>query len=281
MTDNKESLLDIIREHLTTEKLQLWVFPRIAMEIQELLNKPDYSVDHVAKLILKDQVLSSQILRIANSAFFAGLKKVSTIREAVIRLGTRQLLNCVVMVTQKNYYRAGNEVIAGYMQSLWRHALGCALGTRWFLEKTDYRDLSQEGFLAGLFHDIGKLFLLNILEKIHGAGRMDIDVSNAFILEILDGMHPDCGHRLLKQWNLPDPYCNIARDHHNEDFDANDMLLVVVRLVNQGCRKMGLGINNDPSLVLAGLPEAHALGVKEVLLAELEIMLEDTISLNF
>ncbi len=280
MTDNKESLLDIIKEHLTAEKLQLWVFPRIAMEIQELLNKPDYSVDHVAKLILKDQVLSSQILRIANSAFFAGLKKVSTIREAVMRLGTRQLLNCVVMVTQKNFYRAGNEVIAAHMQNLWRHALGCALGTRWFLEKTGYRDLSQEGFLAGLFHDIGKLFLLNIVDKIHGTGRVDIDMSNAFILEILEGMHPDCGHKLLKQWNLPDAYCSIARDHHKEDFDANDMLLVVVRLVNQGCRKMGLGISNDPSLVLAGLPEAHALGVKEVVLAELEIMLEDTSSLN-
>jgi HD-like signal output (HDOD) protein len=281
MTDNKQSLLDIIKEHLAAEKLQLWVFPRVALELQELLNQPDYSVDHVAKLILKDQVLSSQILRIANSAFFAGLKKVSTIREAIIRLGTRQLLNCVVMVTQRNFYRAGNEVIAGYMQSLWQHALGCALGTRWFLEKTGYRDLSQEGFLAGLFHDIGKLFLLNILEKIHNAGRVDIDVSKPLILEILDGMHPDCGYNLLKQWNIPDAYCDIARDHHKQEFDTNDILLVVVRLVNQGCCKMGLGMNHDPSVVLAGLPEAHALGVKEVLLAELEIMLEDTMSLNF
>jgi hypothetical protein len=46
------------------------------------------------------------------------------------------------------------------------------------------------------------------------------------------------------------------------------------------CQKVGIGLYHDPSIVLATTSEAQALGAKEVVLAELEIMLEDATTLG-
>ena len=66
------------------------------------------------------------------------------------------------------------------------------------------------------------------------------------------------------------------RDHHKEKFNQKDMLLILVRLANQTCLKLGIGMVEDPALVLAATSEAELLHISEVDLAQLEIMLEDS-----
>jgi HD-like signal output (HDOD) protein len=101
------------------------------------------------------------------------------------------------------------------------------------------------------------------------------------MFEVLESpLHTEQGYRLMTQWNLPQPYCVIARDHHNTHWDSNNNLLVIVRLVDQACRKIGLGINPDSTIIPAMTPEAHSLGLTEIQLAELEIALEDTCQLQ-
>ena len=69
----------------------------------------------------------------------------------------------------------------------------------------------------------------------------------------------------------------MAKHHHDEEFDSSDTLLMAVRLVDQVCAKTGLSLNPDPALVMAALPEVHAMSVKEIVLAELEIVIEDAL----
>ena len=81
---------------------------------------------------------------------------------------------------------------------------------------------------------------------------------------------------LMHQWNLPEKYCLVARDHHLAAIDCNNLLLVLVRLSNQMCRKMGIGLKKDPSIVLTATPEAAQVQMSEVDLARLEVRLEDS-----
>jgi hypothetical protein len=60
----------------------------------------------------------------------------------------------------------------------------------------------------------------------------------------------------------------------------NDTLLIIVRLANKACNKLGIGLSKDPSIILAATPEASLLGLSEVFLAELEIILEDSMILQ-
>ena len=275
----EQSLIDIIHERVSSQTLQLPVFQHVALKLMNVLAKEDYSIAQVAPMIIEDQALSSQVLRMANSAFFGGFSKVTTIRDAIVRLGSRQVTNVVTVVTQSQQYCAKDKTMAAYMQTLWKHSLGCALGTKWFAEKTGYKELAQEGLLAGLLHDIGQLFLLKILEDVQDL-EPGLILSKPVILEVLQHMHVEQGVVLMQHWNIPELYGEIVRQHHDETYDTSNALLLMVRLVDMACKKAGIGLHHEPSIVLATTVEAQALGAKEVVLAELEIMLEEAMTLS-
>ena len=273
---SNKSFVEIVREESLSEGLQLPLFHPVALKLQNVLQKEDYKIEEIVNLIMRDQALASQILRLANSAFFSGLTKVATIQEAVLRLGAKQVANLAMIANQEENYTIEVPELRAFAQSLWKHAMGCALGGKWLAEKAGYRGIVQEAFLGGLLHDIGKLFIIKVLEKLMVTGKLKHDLSNQFMIEIMGSMHCQSGFSLMQKWNLPDSYCIIARDHHLDDYQGGDVLLSIVRLVDAACSKIGLGLIHDPTLVLAATTEAQKLGIKEITLAELEIMLEDT-----
>jgi len=96
--------------------------------------------------------------------------------------------------------------------------------------------------------------------------------------EILEAMHPAMGYRLMCSWELPEQYARVAQDHHSADLNEGDVLVVITRLLDIACQRLGIGQRGDPDIVLAATPEARALGLKDIALAELEIMPEDTLA---
>lgn len=273
------SLLEIVQQRLDSDSVRLPVLHPIAHDLQRLMSGDDYEIEQVTDIIAQDQALASQILRVANSAFFSGLRKVSTIHDAIVRLGAKYVSTMVMLVTQENNFQSKNGTIDAIMKTLWKHSLSCAAGTKWLAEKVGYPDLAAEALLSGLMHDIGKLFLLNVLEDLDSS-EINIRLPESVIAEVLDSLHAEQGYRLLKKWNLPEKYCVVARDHHLEDCDSRDPLLNMVRIVDAACRRIGVSLDSDPEIVLLALPEVLDLGVSEVVLAELEIMLEDSAELS-
>jgi putative nucleotidyltransferase with HDIG domain len=273
------SLLEMVGEYATSETTNLPVFPKVAQELYGKIADENSSINEIAAIIAKDQALAGQMLKLANSAFFAGLNKVRTIRESILRLGVNQVFNFMVASSQKDCYVSHDPIIAQYLRVLWQHALATAKGSQWLLRKTGYPELADEGFLAGLFHDIGKLLLLRVFETIRSENQ-DIALSESFILEILNSMHVEQGYALMNEWSIPQVYCDVVRNHHAEEVDAADSLLMAVRIVDNVCAKTGPSLKADPSIVIATLPEVDAMSVKEIILAELEVVIEDALEME-
>ncbi len=273
--EQKESFLDIVNSHLASENTQLPAFDTTVLGIQEELNNPNFDVRRIEKLIIKDQALTSDVLRMANSAFYRGLNKVETVRNAIVRIGAKEIANIALLATQKKNYQSKDPLIANLLSSLWRHAVCTAIGACWIAKEFDFQALANEAFFAGLLHDVGKLFIVSVIDDIKQSGEIAIDTSEALIHEVLHTLHPDQGYQLMQNWNLPETYAQVARDHHMESPDEKNYLLIIVRLANTACNKMGAGLRTDPDLVLAATDEATLLGVSEVDLARLEIKLED------
>ena len=274
------SLIEILNEQLESEQLQLPVFPNLATELQRMLASENANIDKISAKIAGDQVLASQLLRVANSAFFNGLNKVSRIRDSIMRLGSRQVTSLIFMITQQEQYNSKDKSLRPYLDLLWRHATSCAVGSKWLVERLGHGTLAEEAFIAGLLHDIGNLLLLKVLENINGSGEHNLELSKPVLSEVLDQMHTAQGALLLQRWNLPDIYCEVVAKHHQEDFNSNDTILATVRLVDLACHKLGIGLHEDPTVVLAATREGEALGVSELLAAELEIMIEDATALT-
>lgn len=270
------SLLDQALDFAAARQITLPVFSDVAVTVQKAAREEHYDVAQIERAIESDPALVAEVLRAANSAFFGGLAEVSSIRAAIVRLGLQRVANLVFLATEKSRYTAHQPALADIMRTLWQHASACAMAAEWIARKVRYPQLGETVFIGGLVHDIGKLFLLRVLDEMMLEHPNGDAVSGELVGEVLDRAHADVGHRLLVSWHLPEVYQTIVRDHHASDPDPANVPLQIVRLADRACNKSGVGLRPDPSLVLGALSEASILGLSDIALAELEILLEDT-----
>jgi len=273
------SLLDIINTELASDNLQLPVYSPVAARVQLLASRSETTASEMEEVLMLDQTLASQVLRVANSAFYAGLSPVETVRVAVLRLGLDQIVEIAVLCAQKGQFESQTPEIAAILRRLWKHSVCTALGARWLAARSGYRNRAGEAFMAGLFHDIGKLLILRVVDDVRRKGAWTRDLPESLLQELLREQHAEQGARLLSAWNLPQAYVAVARSHHDPEPPQGDPLALIVRLANQTCTKLGLNVYPDPGVVLAASPEAAELGIKDVTIAELEIALEDEASI--
>jgi HD-like signal output (HDOD) protein len=271
-----KSFIEIVDQHLASSDARLPVFNTTALRIQQEIAREEPNLRLIEKLIVSDQSLTAKVLSVSNSSFYKGLQQVATVRNAVVRLGINEVSNIVMLVTHENNFRSKDTFVHGIMRKLWRHSVGCAMGANWLAKQCGLHALAHEAFFAGLLHDVGMLFILTVIDDLKHANQSQAQPSNALLVEAMETLHTNHGHSLMSQWNLPQKYSQVARDHHQEEFDSNNLLLALVRLADKACCKMGIGMDEDPSMMLAATTEAAVLHISEVDLAKMEIMLEDS-----
>jgi len=272
------SLLDRIIQLIDSGGLNLPVYNPVALKLQEAIANKTEDVLEIEKIILSDQAIAAEVLRAANSPFFCGLSPVRTIRNAIVRLGTQQMRRLVILVSERAKYKALDADLHRLLGELWRHASTTALAAQWLSKRLRATGIEEICFIGGLLHDIGKLIILRAVDEIKKAEGEGFSIPQDDLKDVLQTAHCELGYRLLLGWRVPEIYCQIARDHHAEDL-SGDLPLAIVRLANEGSRKLGLGLDPDPSLILSATPEASLLKVSEILLAELEVMIEDHLSI--
>lgn len=270
------SLKDLIAQEITSENFQLPVFNNVALKLQESLSDEDVGIEKIEELILEDPALASQILKTANSAFYRGLGDIKTVKHAVLRLGSQQVVNIAMLVSQKQSYFTKDPLIRQQMDKLWQHSFASAIGCRWVFQK--FGGDPCVAFLSGLLHDIGKLGVLKVIEHIRSEKLMDQEITDKSITDILNGpTHTECGYILAKAWNLPEPFDLVIRDHHDTPKGEHKTLLLAVRLMNVVTEQMGMSVRDTGEACSYSSAEATALGLSEIQLAELEIHIEDTL----
>ncbi|MBW1710775.1 MAG: HDOD domain-containing protein, partial [Deltaproteobacteria bacterium] len=131
--------------------------PPIVTKISKMVESPTTSSADVAKIIAQDQVLSAQILRLANSPFFGMSRKISSVTQALVILGFDVIKG---LVLTSSVFEMMKQSIVG----LWEHSLGSAATARVIASRVGQPDV-EEVSVAGLLHDLGKVVLSVQLEN--------------------------------------------------------------------------------------------------------------------
>ncbi|MGD0584720.1 MAG: HDOD domain-containing protein [Oryzomonas sp.] len=270
-----------IRRLLSIQPIDLPVFHPIALKLIHLLSDYNFTIDELASTANDDQALAGQILNMANSSSYIGRVKVETIKDALIRMGAHHVSNLAMAASQAALHASKNSTVDAVMKELWFHSHGCAIGCRWVAMNTGYRALAEQCYLAGLLHDVGKLYLIKALERITNAGVAQAALERELMLEIFEELHVEQGNRLMEHWNMPSVYRIAVDKHSSVHFDPDDIVLVMVRLVNVVTRTCGLSFVTGPDHALMELPEVTLLGMGEQQLTELVRVLEESRSFSF
>lgn len=186
------------------------VLPTLAHKVIELTSDPEVTVARICAVVSKDQVIAARVLQLANSVYSSPLQTISTVADAIVRLGTGAVRNVVVTVCLTS--RMHDPAVYGSRgTALVDHALGAAYLARFVAERA--RVNIDEAFLYGLLHDIGKLV---ILKQAHEhARRSGVPVPSTYIeLAVLE-RHAAMGSVVLRRWRLPDSLDEPVRYHHD------------------------------------------------------------------
>ncbi|NWJ41693.1 MAG: HDOD domain-containing protein [Geothrix sp.] len=226
--------------------------PQVATRVIRISSDSDTSTEQLQNLIRTDQALTSQILKVANSAMFGRMREVTTLTQAILTLGFSTTRSVVLASSVKNLFTRGP--VGLQERILWEHALVTALTGSAFSRAMRF-PIAEEVFLAGLMHDIGKSVMILKFPESYGTllRRLQEEGGDGLSLE-LDTFgfdHAMVGEALLASWNLAEGIEAVARWHHDPLHAAmeHQRLVALVALGNQMAFDLQVGI---------GMPDALA-----------------------
>jgi HD-like signal output (HDOD) protein len=169
---------------------------------------PDVTPQALIKRISSEQQLAARVLQLANLAANAPMRAVTSIDEAVVRLGTRAVQRalmsaCMESWSQPNAYGAEGK-------ALMPHALGTAYIAALVAEAAETDP--DEAFAYGLLHDVGKLFLLKLRTDFRK--RTGTPPSQEEFEGTLSARHAEVGEMAMHRWGLPIALREPIRFHH-------------------------------------------------------------------
>jgi len=271
---NQQELTQLINARLESGSVELPVFDDIALRIDREVRENKLDADLMCEILEEDLALVAELLRMANSSFFSGMSPVGSLREAAVRLGVRQIASIVFSVSQKRLYSASGGCFKSRLTLLWKHTSAVSVGVRWVAANAGYRSLADDAFVAGLLHDIGKLWLLCIIEDV--ITKDSVEISDEVIDQTLQDLHCEQGAMLLDSWNLPESFQNIVLYQDNEVLDPHNPILCMVRLVNKVCIAEGLGeMGFCVEADIESLPEVSALSLSTTDIEELRSVIRE------
>lgn len=209
----KDSLKQLITQIKTLPAL-----PDLYLKVMGELKSPEASVQKVGELIAKDLAMSAKVLQLVNSAFFGMRRHIENTSQAVSLLGLDVIKSMVLMLKVFEQSGSGDKVAGLSMKWLWEHSFRVAQCSQLIMRNSNTdKKASDDAFMAGLFHDLGKLVLAASLSARMGkayasiaTGRDAMEAENAEF----GGTHAEVGAYLLGLWGFPDPLIEAALYHH-------------------------------------------------------------------
>jgi HD-like signal output (HDOD) protein len=213
------------------------MLPAMASHVVDLALDPDVSATRITNVVSKDPVLATRVIQLANSAFSAPAKEITSIGEAVVRMGTGPVRN-VVTAACLSSLSADPKIYGKHGRDHIDHSIGTAYLAWLLADRAD--EPPDEAFLYGLLHDIGKLVILKLARDCKHFGVLA--PSEEETAAILQEMHSSIGGYVLQQWNMPHRlYDPIVWHHDPSGARERQPAATVAYVANRFAHRYGFG----------------------------------------
>ncbi|MDR4507201.1 MAG: GGDEF domain-containing protein [Candidatus Brocadiaceae bacterium] len=225
---NDEILKKILHSQAIT------TLPSVATKVISLSSKEEISIKEIADLISKDVSLSAKVLKIANSAFYSFPVKISTISQAVSRIGANAIRSLVLSFSFLSM-QANNKITVFCYKKFLEKSLAAAVAAKLIMREVDKTD-PEEIFVSALLQDIGEVILVNTFpeqyEQVLKHLSNNKDDIRVLEQQFIGADHTLVGYEVAKDWRFPDEISMPIRYHHSpEKYDGKDKKLQLMNTV--------------------------------------------------
>jgi two-component system response regulator (stage 0 sporulation protein F) len=189
--------------------------PSLVVSLRSSVQRPDVNLDELVALIEQDQRLTSDVLRLSNTAHYARGGRIHSIRVAVARIGLRQLHNLVETIFLREFFQARDPEIRQMLSSIWKRSVAHATAMRELAGAAsgDRERLNGDtAYFIGLMADVGASLLLWLADERKATGASQ--ASAASYLPGIQSVHQEVSAALLGQWMADAQVTAGVSDHH-------------------------------------------------------------------
>ena len=185
--------------------------PNVVMKALNIIKTENSGLKELAKIISYDHSLTTEVLKLVNSAYYGLPKQITSIQNAISLLGFNEIRKTVIAITLKPILtsRGGRD--------LWEHSIISAVACEMLAKQVNIIK-PEDAFVVAFLHDIGKIVLnhsspiaYNKVKTLVAEGNNILEVENLLI----GTTHTDVGFKLAKKWQLPVIIANCIKYHHN------------------------------------------------------------------
>jgi putative nucleotidyltransferase with HDIG domain len=246
ITEKEKELNSAINlNELIARAHELKPLPGSTVRLSDLMSSPTAAVGDFAEVIAFDPALTLKILKAANSVSKGGWTRIATVHDAVLRLGTAQVLALAFATSVGPALRKGVPAYGLEAGQLWRHSVAAAVIAEALPRYCGAR--VPPGFVAAaLLHDLGKPVIgrflkprvCSLMRRAQSeGGRSPVEAE----MEILAVHHGELGGIIARHWKLPETIVNGIVHHHTPE-KCPEPICDLVYLANIGAKKIEAGL---------------------------------------
>lgn len=234
----------LTRERLLRHADAIEPLPGTATHLVTLLSQSEWMIREVEEIVRLDLGLTARILRFANSAWTAHLPSVTTVRDALMRIGVGTALSLAIAEGVRPRLLKPLPAFDLQPGRLWQHAVASALAAE-IVTKRARMPIPPEAVTAALLHDMGKVVLdeamdnatltaLRVAWASSAQSRLEIE------RQVLGLDHGELGGYIARHWGLSERVA-AAITHHHDPASARSVICDVVHLSNGIAKLAGFG----------------------------------------
>lgn len=198
--DNTDEMLRTFARKIVSDSFSLPLLPAIAIKLQKHWSHGTIDSSAILKLVRSDQVLSAFLLRVVNSALTENQQRCATIKQALATYPEEHLIGIVHAQMACAQPPKQPDTVSQLLQ----HALHCACLAEQIAAQVG--EDQEMAFSCGLFHNIGKILLLQLLTE--------NNVTDDQLPLLVTKFHQNCGALLSRRWNLDPKIHDCIKSYH-------------------------------------------------------------------
>ena len=193
------------------EPYQIPSMPQVIVKALNIIKDEDSGIKELADIISYDQALTTQVLKLVNSAYYGFPQQIVSISRAITLLGMNQTKNIIITVAMKSILTTNGG------KDLWQHSIRCGVACEYIAKEFKLMN-PDEAFILGFLHDIGKILLYKKNSKLYTKSaeiaQRGLDVIEAEEI-FFKTNHAEVGFYLASKWKLSIILANAIKYHHD------------------------------------------------------------------
>jgi HD-like signal output (HDOD) protein len=227
--------MSLTPDALINKSTELVSPPNTYLQLMDLLNDPDSSIDDISAVINTDPALTTRLLKIVNSPFYGFPSQINTISRAITIVGTRELIQLVLATTVIERFNGIPDDLID-MTMFWKHSLASAVTAKLLAKQAGQRS-TERFFIAGLLQNIGSLVLYQSMPEIAREAINSAEFGNELLhmaeQRLLGFDHTHIGQALVQKWRLPESLEKVVRFHHTpSEADKHELDVAIVHIAD-------------------------------------------------